>query len=129
MDVALGFILLVAALLMLVSLGSWAVGQFTGLQGLIPGPIISAMLVIVIGIMLVFISASWGKPTEKFSVLYITILLGVALFLVIKLPSYIPSLYSTISNGTITTFKLSPLWTAIIAGGLLYGLYVYQKKK
>lgn len=129
MDIALSFILIVAAILILVPLGSYVVGQITGLQSLVAGPILTAMLVVVIGIMLVFIVAKWGAPGAKFQVLYITILLGVALFLVIKLPTYLPQLYSTLPGGIVAPFSLSPIWLAVIGAGLIGLIYLYSKRK
>lgn len=129
-DTALGFILLVAAIIILVPLASYIIGQATGLTPIKGGPILIAMLVVAVTVMLMFIVVKWGLPGAKWTVLYVGLLLGAAFFAIIKLPSWVPGLFSTVPvGGTMSAITLSPLTSVLLGAALIGGLYWYSKKR
>lgn len=125
----LGFLLLVFCIFLLIGPASYIVGQITGLEPLKGGPILTFGLVVILGIAITFIVIQWGQPTQKWNFLYVALLLGAVFFAIMKLPSWIPGMFSAVGeSNTFNFLNLSPGISAIL-GLMLLGLIIYLSRK
>ena len=92
---ALAGILGVVIIIFLIPMVSYIVSQFTNLEGIAAGPMLTYAIVVVFALVLpLFLGVKEGFPTKKSQILYTMILLGVGIWAAIYLPTLIPEFFS-----------------------------------
>ena len=130
LDIILGIVIAIAAVLALVPLISWVIGQFTNWTSIMPGPILRVLSIVITLVVLLSLTLKWSQPSQKWLFLIYVLLLGAGFLVVYMLPSWVPTMFSTLSEtSTPTVFGMSPVMSGAVGLGLVGLLYYYYKKK